>query len=117
MPARLFHGVLLFHNPLGNSSGHLFQFRLKHDSSDVERRKSWLILKFEPYNTGLTSTSLVSLKDSLCPSSVKRWHIAKRPTTTSAGRTVWPINSTIPIPMVPIIKPRGSRPRRNYTAD
>ena len=43
-------------------------------SSDVERRKSWLILKFEPYNTGLTSTSLVSLKDSLCPSSVKHWH-------------------------------------------
>ena len=39
-------------------------------SSDVERRKSWLILKFEPYNTGLTSTSLVSLKGSLCPSSV-----------------------------------------------
>src|ERR1700752_2414168 len=31
MPARLFHGVLLFHTPLGNSSGHLFQFRLKHD--------------------------------------------------------------------------------------
>src|ERR1700757_277503 len=32
MPARLFHGVLLFHTPLGNSSGHLFQFRLKHDT-------------------------------------------------------------------------------------
>src|ERR1700757_3428479 len=58
------------------------------------------------YNTGLTSTSLVSLKDSLCPS-VKHWHIAQRLTTTSAGRTVWPINSTIPIPMVPPIKPKS----------
>ena len=31
MPTRLFHGLLLFHAPLGNSSAHLFQFRLKHD--------------------------------------------------------------------------------------
>jgi putative transposase len=37
VPSRLFHGGLLFHTPLGNSSAHYFQFRLRHDRFSEEQ--------------------------------------------------------------------------------